>query len=169
MSNIENLISNEIKIDAIFLESVLSFNDENQVKNISNQIQNLYFKKAAKYIGIIDFYSDSVVPVALNKKMSVIFETKGIRKFDELKKVIRSFSPNANLLYTNEHIFYLDLSEKYQIEQQVKKVMESKLLKDSFKSEENAKSFFTVFVNDMLGSYSSFNKHFKYFEGVAVL
>lgn len=168
-SDFDTLLSEIEIVDFLLLESVFSFNDNSELKMLSESIQQIKEKTKIKYIGIIDFYLVEKVSMELEEKMKRTFGIKDVRTIEQFQNITKSFSETSTISYFNDHIFFINLSEKYKTEEQVSKVMSSEIFANNFGSEKNAKSFFSNFINDMLSSYSSFNQHFKYFECVVTL
>jgi SAM-dependent methyltransferase len=162
--DIETLLKSVSSIDLLILESIFSFNDDEELSKLIKSIRLLVEKTNIKQIAIVDFYPTGVIPIDLKLKLAKTFGAKEFRTKQQFEEIINSLSQKANITYFNEHIFFLNLKDKYNSNEQVKKLMSNDFFANEFASEEEAHSFFDEFISDMLDSYSVFGEHFKYFE-----
>lgn len=168
-NNLDEISEGASNIDLILLESVFSFNDNDDLETLIKSLHEIIKKTAINYIGIVDFFSFGEIPVELKQKMAQTFGVKKIRTLQEFQSIFKSITTNSKVLHLQEHTFHLNLEEKYKPLEQANKLMSNEIFTNSFESKANAETYFSQFIKDMLSTYKSFGEYFKYFECIISL
>ncbi len=168
-SSWDSLLNEAGPINVILLESVLSFNNDEECKNLGTSLLHLKETKGLKFIGLVDYYAVDPLPEDFTLAMARVFGIKKIRDKNMVLEWIYSLKKKDAIQYWEECTFRVDLKEKYVKDQQFNKLLADPWFQDWALREPKARELLGTFIDEMTGLFKRFEDHLMRFECVIAL